>query len=260
MKVLYFSATGNSLYVAKRIGGESCYSIPKLLKAQEVEFEDDAIGLVFPVYFFGVPSIVENFLNKANMRSNYVFAVLSYGRYSGIVASELIEIGKKRGIEFSYLNKVRMVDNYLLAFDMEKEIENEPKMHIENQLDMIIQDVKNRKKFIKKDNFIDKIAVFGLRKYHRGVLDKVVLVDPLVFDQNFYIGETCNGCGICSKVCPVENIELIDKKPVYLGGCIRCMACASLCPNNAIRLKGEKSQARFRNQNVTVKEIINAND
>lgn len=30
MKVLYFTATGNNLYVAKRIGGEY-YSIPKLI-------------------------------------------------------------------------------------------------------------------------------------------------------------------------------------------------------------------------------------
>lgn len=37
MKILYFTATGNSLYVAKRLGGE-CYSIPKLMKEGQFEF------------------------------------------------------------------------------------------------------------------------------------------------------------------------------------------------------------------------------
>ena len=35
MKIFYFTATGNSLYVAKRFGGE-LYSIPKVLKAMNL--------------------------------------------------------------------------------------------------------------------------------------------------------------------------------------------------------------------------------
>jgi ferredoxin len=216
-----------------------------LLKAGQFEFADDALGLVFPVYFFGVPSIVEDFLDKAALSSDYIFAIVIYGRYSGVVASELTAIGRKHGFEFSYVNKIRMVDNYLLAFDMEKEMNNEPTLRIEENLDKIIQNVRARKKFIKGDNFIDRLAMKGLRKYHRDVLDKAILVDPSVFDKNFFIEDACNGCGTCSKVCPVDNIELIDKKPVYQGRCIRCMACANLCPNRAIRLKGRKVRRGF---------------
>jgi Protein involved in ribonucleotide reduction len=61
MKVFYFTATGNSLYVAKRIGGK-LYSIPQMIKEHKYEFEDDAIGFVFPCYVFGLPRLVRDFV------------------------------------------------------------------------------------------------------------------------------------------------------------------------------------------------------
>lgn len=47
MTICYFSATGNSLYVARRIGGE-LLSIPQLMRQDEITIEDDAIGVVCP--------------------------------------------------------------------------------------------------------------------------------------------------------------------------------------------------------------------
>jgi ferredoxin len=250
MKTLFFSATGNNLYLAKRIGGEY-YSIPKLLKEGQFEFEDDKIGIVFPIYQLGIPSIVEEFLKKVKIKSNYVYGVISYGKFSGSAVSQLLEIGKKNGIEFSYIKTIIMVDNYLPVFDMKKQIENEPKKNVEKNLAKIVQEINAQTKNIPQDSIIKKF----ITKCYRAFVD-----NSMIFDKNFRIEETCNGCSICTKVCPVDNIELINKKPVYKGKCIKCLACTHHCPNNAIRLKGEKSKARFINQNVTLKEIINAND
>lgn len=52
MKVLYFTATGNSLRVAKEIGGEPL-SIPQMIKEGRYEFSDDKIGMVFPYLWRG---------------------------------------------------------------------------------------------------------------------------------------------------------------------------------------------------------------
>ena len=49
MKTFYFTATGNNLYVSKRFGGTN-YSIPQLLKENLFEFEDEKIGIIFPIY------------------------------------------------------------------------------------------------------------------------------------------------------------------------------------------------------------------
>jgi len=64
---------------------------------------------------------------------------------------------------------------------------------------------------------------------------------------------------MCERVCPVDNIK-VDKKPVFMNNCQQCLACAHNCPQRAISVKKEKSKARFINQNIILKEIIDAND
>ena len=44
----------------------------------------------------------------------------------------------------------------------------------------------------------------------------------------------CIGCGKCAKLCPLNNIKLTDKKPVWGNQCTHCMACIGNCPVEAI--------------------------
>ena len=67
MTICYFSATGNSLYVARRIGGE-LLSIPQLMRQDEIRIEDDAIGVVCPCYNVEMPMMVRDFMRKAHLR------------------------------------------------------------------------------------------------------------------------------------------------------------------------------------------------
>lgn len=66
MKILYFTATGNSLYIAKSLGGE-LLSIPQMVKNGFFEFTDDKIGIVFPLHAWGVPSYVADFFKKSKI-------------------------------------------------------------------------------------------------------------------------------------------------------------------------------------------------
>ena len=59
MTICYFTATGNCLYVAKRIGGELRY-IPNMLKNSTMDISDDAVGIICPVYAGQMPGMVRS--------------------------------------------------------------------------------------------------------------------------------------------------------------------------------------------------------
>ncbi|MBU8902255.1 MAG: EFR1 family ferrodoxin [Victivallales bacterium] len=250
MKIFYFTSTGNGLALAKEIGGE-LYSIPQALKGKQFEFEDDEIGIVFPCYYFGAPSIVEEFLCKVKLKADYIYAIMSYGNISAGALCEFNKIAKEKGIKISYLNEILMVDNYLPIYNMDRQIAKEPAKQIEKNLSKIISDIKERKQYIKKTCFCKKIFSVFAQKMH------AVFVNGNV-DKRFRVESSCNACGICEKVCPVDNIKMNDK-PEFSHHCIECLACTHNCPQNSIRVKWERSRTRFINKNVSVNEIIKAN-
>ena len=79
--ILYFTATGNCLYVARQLAGENAelLSIPQLVKQGRYELEADEIGIVYPIYGHMPPNMVREFIKKARLKAAYKFAVLTYG-------------------------------------------------------------------------------------------------------------------------------------------------------------------------------------
>lgn len=93
----------------------------------------------------------------------------------------------------------------------------------------------------------------------------MVMLPNINSAKKFSVGSSCNGCGTCSKVCPRDNVtvnkEINNSKPIFGDKCEFCLACINHCPQKAIKLEKEKNpNARYKNENVTLKEIINAND
>ncbi|MFW2491665.1 EFR1 family ferrodoxin [Clostridium chromiireducens] len=250
MKIFYFTATGNSLYVAKRIGGE-LYSIPQMIKEGKYEFEDEAIGFVFPCHGSGMARLVANFIRKSQFKAKYFFAIMTYGSLSFSSLRHIERVGSEVGIKFNYTNEILMVDNYLPVFKMENEITKKDSKRIEEKLNNIINDIE-----IKKNMIIRKgIPLDILSKYGRRLADK--LSDN--YDKKFIVQDNCTGCKVCEKVCPSQNIK-VKGKPEFAHKCETCFACIHNCPQNAIHLKSEKSKARFINKNVKLKEIIDSNN
>ena len=145
MKTFYFTATGNSLYVAKRIGGQ-LYSIPYITQTGKQAFEDEAIGFVFPCYSLGAPRLVIDFIQNNKFKADYFFAVMTYGNMaaSGLKHVEEVSAGVK--MHFQYVNEILMIDNYLPIFKIEDQLKKEASKKIEENLKKISDDIHNRKK------------------------------------------------------------------------------------------------------------------
>lgn len=88
--ILYFSATGNCKYVATRLAkafDEESVSITECIGKNRYVFEDKTIGVVSPTYFWGLPSIVKEFLEKASFKTEYLYFVATYGTTPGAVGN-----------------------------------------------------------------------------------------------------------------------------------------------------------------------------
>lgn len=249
MKVFYFTATGNCLEVAKAIGGE-LLSIPQVLRKGPVSFTDDAIGIVFPCYALGVPPIVQDFMQKIKLNSPYIFGVMTYGNFEGGGVHHFNSVAIRNGITLSYVNSILMVDNYLNFFAMEDQLATYADKKVAENLAIISQEVNSGRKFTREVGFLMKGITWFAQLFNP--------FKPGNNDKNFIVEDHCNGCKVCEKVCPMNNIE-VRQKPEFGHRCIGCYACTHNCPQNAIRLNGEKSKARFRNSQVELKEIIEAN-
>ena len=261
MKIFYFTATGNSLAVAKKIKsslkGTELISIPQIIK-EDINYEDEVIGLVFPTYCAYMPKIVRTFLKKAKLKAKYKFAIATYGNDFGRGGDgNLMKIfdryTEELNMHFNYLNSILMVDNYLDGYDIEKEILKLPSKEIDKHLDIIINDIKNRKQYIKKG---------GLTGFINSLVTKPIskMQDNGLASKDYIVNKKCNLCAICTKVCPSRNIKIEDNKVEFGNKCYKCYACIHACPANAIHLKSEKSSKRWRNENVSLNEIIHANN
>lgn len=249
MKIFYYTTTGNSLYVAKQLGGE-LYSIPNLLKEGKTSFKAEKIGFVIPSYFMGTPRIVKEFLEKVDLESDYIFVIMTYGNFTGAGSVHLKQMLEKKNMKISYANDILMVDNYIPMFDMEDQISRIPDKNIDEKLTQIVKDISSSKKHIIKKSLIDKLSTFVAQSYYNKRKGDI--------DKKFVVNDKCNSCKVCEKVCPVDNI-IVTKKPDYKHNCDECLACIHLCPVNAISLKKEKNSTRYINSNISLQEIINSN-
>lgn len=78
--IYYFSATGNSLAIAKQIAektGDRCISISRVTDAT---LTDPVIGIVFPVFYGDVPVVMRDFIRSHQFpKGAYIYSVATCG-------------------------------------------------------------------------------------------------------------------------------------------------------------------------------------
>lgn len=250
--VFYFTATGNSLHVAKELDTHPV-SIAQAIHSKDKLYQANSIGIVCPVFGHEMPELVKAFLKESRFETGYFYLLLTYGnRHGG--AAELAKVyAEGLGIYPDYINTVLIADNFLPDFDMEEQRLLDKK--IDEQIDHIKSDLVERKHFIASVTEQDRAA-------HREFLDRLAHA-PNMFHDLYEITDDCIGCGICTKVCPKKCFHMEGQKSIWnKTGCISCMACIHACPMLAIQLKmPEKNpRARYRNENVSLCEIVDANN
>lgn len=266
--ILYFTGTGNSLYVARELGGEGAelLSIPQMVKQGRYEFEADEIGIVYPIYGHMPPNMVHQFIQKANLKAEYKFAVLTYGNRKCNAVEIWDDISRQAEERFDYITTLIMVDNWLPNFDMNEQILIDK--YIPENLQRIAADLAGRKRW-------HEPVTEEERAQHQGFLERTG-IDPstgfvLKSERYFTVTDACIGCGACVSVCPRGNYALSPQGVKMQGEGEFCFACIQNCPQKAIRFaenetdpllrNGEKNpDARYRNEHISLMDIKRANN
>lgn len=244
--IFCFSSTGNSLYTAKRIAKEIDGRVVSMSNPPS-KCEDDVVGFVFPVYFWGLPRIVKRYVRELQMtnRNAYVFAVATYGGKVYGVLGELKSLLYQKGILLHYGRNLKSVENYIPSYKI-------------NDSEAFRQRI---------DDNIGEIISEITGAMHTGI-QRFTILNQLIHslypgpdsDQFFTVSDVCTGCGICEKICPVSNISIEHERPIFQHVCEHCLACVHNCPTNAIVWKQKtKGKGQYRNSQIKLDELISFN-
>lgn len=229
-KIYYFSGTGNSLAVAKKLEElllvkGSILPLSIFQNKESIEVDTDILGLVFPVYFMNIPDIVKSFVKKISFKTDpYIFAITTCNGVPGHSLYTLNKYLKAKGKALSLGSVIDMPGNAVIT---PPEIEVERLKNYTTKVAEIAHyiNTQSTNKLEGEDNIKCHIESFVV-----GSFAKKFLLSP----EKFSSTSACVGCGICEKVCPTKNIKVVDKRPQWESNCASCLACFHWCPKKAV--------------------------
>ena len=253
--VFFFTATGNSLYVAKQLD-EECFSIPQETNKANRHYKAERIGIVCPLFEFEIPKLVKEFIRDSEFETNYFYIVITYGMHHGGVAQRTQAWLESIGKAAAYINTIIMHDNALIVFDMNQQRSVEGEKQVDAHISEIKNDISANKSMIQQPS-TDEID------FYEHFVEWIRQSGPMYTFPLYRVTDGCKSCGLCTLVCPKGCVRLEAGRPIYdYTRCANCMACIQACPTKAIQfatVKEPNPDARYRNPNIALNEIIQAN-
>ncbi|RCX20928.1 flavodoxin-like protein [Anaerobacterium chartisolvens] len=250
----YFSGTGNSLDIARNLANElgdtQINAIANAVKGEGEEIVGDIIGIIFPVYWYGMPLLVLDFIKKVK-RAKYIFIIATYGDDSGSILTQSRDVLKNCGLSLGAAFLIKMPENYTPMYQLISEKEQKELFEAK------AQEIKQISEIIKKRKVIEVTPKFFVYDLFYKMVYKIYSPKFKKLDKKFWVDSNCNSCKVCMKVCPVSNIDWANEKPKWKNACQQCFACFHWCPKEAIQFGGKtKGRKRYRNPNVKMEDFF----
>jgi len=251
-KIYYFSGTGNSLAVSRKLAAGlsakgSIVSLAQYENQETVDVDTDVLGIVFPVYFMTIPDVVASFVKKLNfMKDPYIFAVATCNGAPGHSLFTLSKCLNKKGKTLSSGFALDMPGNAIVT---PPEIEEERLKKSETVIPEISRLINEQLK-----NHLEGADSLSAHFKSRVIS---TLGKNIMFQQTrFTTANECVGCGICKRVCPVKNIEIVEGRPVWQDHCSQCLACFHWCPVKAVSVGKTFSQRhQYHHPEISVRDM-----
>ena len=243
--IFYYSACGNSKFIAKSIAEElddKLVFIPEAQREGKFEYtlaENETIGFVYPIYSWRPPHLVDEFIEKLiiNGKPSYVWTAVTCGDNVGETENIFRNELKIKGLELKGTYCFKMPNTYVNMMGMSvdrEEVADEKIAKAKEKLPKVIELIKNHAEY-------SDMIKGALPRFKSNVIGKSFW--KWASDKPFFSTDDCISCGMCMLVCPVKNITLEDGRPRWHGNCNTCDACYHHCPKHAIQY-GKKTKGK----------------
>jgi len=242
--IVYYSGTGNSRYVADMLAAlldDTAYDAFADIRGQlsPTLLSEKPWVFVAPVYVSAPPLLWMDYLRRCRFEgSRAAYFAMTCAGGMGACPAYCGELCGEIGLDCRGTAQIVMPQNYVAFFKTKDKPAN----------DTIITAAGDSIRA-----FAATIAAGGslppstMKKWE---LDSTKLVLAPYYKwfiraKAFRVTDACIGCGKCERVCPLGNVKLVDKHPVWGDTCTHCMACISYCPVTAIEY-GKKTVGKPR--------------
>jgi len=257
-RIFYYTGSGNSLWVARELanllGDAQVVSVMTEMESLTTEGGQhrQRTGIVFPVYVWGVPTPVLDFLTRlAVSETGYLFAIATN---AGQVSNTLVQLKGEcthHGLKLASGFSIVMPSSYIPwggAGTPQKcqRLYEEARKKLAT-ISRVVSDYTTQD--VEKGALWERVILSYIYKKSLPYL-------PLE-DKRFWVDERCDACGICSRVCPAQNIEMEGSKPSWRHRCHQCFACLHWCPREALQWgKRTPRFARYRHPDLSLKDML----
>jgi len=236
VQIFYFSGTRSTALVAQNIS--DCFNahsvetlVAELKDAKPVQ-SLKYLMVLYPVYDFGAPKPIEEWINRLQAVQHIPAAVISVsggGEISPNTACRIAAIKglQQKGYDVGYENMIVMPSNVFVHYN---DIVSDLLLKkLPVKAEKIVSDILAGKRIRKRPLLIDRFfAMLGSigRNYGKS------------FSKHLRVNNTCVGCSWCRNHCPRSNISMLNGKPVFGKECVICLCCVYGCPKKAITVSG----------------------
>ncbi len=242
--VLYYTGTGNSRYVAKRIAeslGDELCSMNDRIKAGDISPIETGgrLIIVTPTYAWRIPRIVREHLAETEFPGGVqTWFVMTCGSEIGNAERYNRALCLEKQLAYMGTAQIIMPENYIAMFDApQAEEARQIVTRAEPDIDRAAAAIAENQAFPPpRRNLYDRFMSGPVNPLFYTIFVKA---------KAFTAGSSCIGCGQCVRLCPLNNITLQNGKPVWGDNCTHCMACICHCPVETIEY-GKKSRCKPR--------------
>lgn len=248
----YFSGTGNTLLIARKIQetfeGQAyeveLRKIIEQIKAKEIDVPMDChLGIVVPVALQSTFPIIWDFIERLpEGKDRKIFLADTMESYSGGIVGPMKKILQRKGYQCIGAYEFKMASSMQKSSQEREHDKKKNKAALplaETYVHALISEQTKWKRI--------PIASDVMRFISRGKLIWVKVSEGIHTDEDL-----CIQCKLCEKKCPMQAIHFENNHMgINHNLCISCMRCVNYCPKNAIMI-GKKP--------IVQKKVVSINE